>query len=96
MVPANTPAGRRVLRGPVTLTFHEVLRVIAAGEAVCPLNAHTPRYYTPPGIAYVPLHDAPATEWALIWRTSDENARLRAFVETARDFGTRDIGDRRR
>lgn len=96
MVPANTPAGRRVLRGSVTLTFHEVLRVITAGEAVCPLDAHTLGTARRPASPTVPLHDAPANEWALIWRTSDENARLRAFVETARDFGTRDIGHRRR
>ncbi|MGC9380001.1 hypothetical protein [Streptomyces sp. MH13] len=34
--------------------------------------------------------------WEPIRRTSDENAGLRVLVGTARDFDTRDIGDRRR
>lgn len=91
MVPALTPLGRRIERGPVGRTFHEVLALVAAGQIACPVNAHVPRYYTPPGIAFLPIHDAPVTEWALVWPTVDESALLQAFVRTAQDFPVRHI-----
>ncbi|MFC9294537.1 LysR substrate-binding domain-containing protein [Streptomyces sp. NPDC057011] len=94
MVPTYTPAGRRIARGSVGRTFHEVLAHVSAGEIACPVNAHVPRYYTPPGIAFLPIHDAPVTEWALVWSAADESARLRAFVQTAQDLGTRHITER--
>ncbi|MFE2727163.1 LysR family transcriptional regulator [Kitasatospora sp. NPDC059327] len=94
MVPKATGSGHPVTRGRPARTFHELLALLAAGALVCPLNAHVRRYYTPPGITFVPIHDAPATEWALIWPTAADNARLRAFVRTATEVGSRPIGDR--
>ncbi|MEV7520563.1 LysR family transcriptional regulator [Streptomyces sp. NPDC091371] len=91
MLPSHTPKGRRIERGPVGRTFHEILAHIEAGQMACPVNAHVPRYYTPPGIAFLPIHDAPVTEWALVWNTADESARLRAFLQTAQDFEARHI-----
>ncbi|MFE2325585.1 LysR substrate-binding domain-containing protein [Streptomyces sp. NPDC059385] len=91
MVPACTPLGRRIERGPVGRTFHEVLTLVVAGQVACPVNAHVPRYYTPPGVSFLPIHDAPVTEWALVWPTSDESALLRALVRTAEEFDPRHI-----
>ncbi|MFB6614255.1 LysR family transcriptional regulator [Streptomyces sp. NPDC085524] len=91
MLPAHTPLGRRIERGPVGRTFHEVLALVAAGQIACPVNAHVRRYYTPPGIAFLPIHDAPVTEWALVWPTADESALLQAFIRTAQDFPARHI-----
>ncbi|MYS86063.1 LysR family transcriptional regulator [Embleya scabrispora] len=93
MVPRRTPGGRRIARGPAGRTFHEILALIAAGRAVSPVNAHVRRYYTPPGITFLPIHDAPPTEWALVWATAGDNARIRAFARTARSLGTRAIED---
>lgn len=93
MVPTYTPAGRRIARGPVARTFHELLALVAGGHLACPVNAHVRRYYTPPGIAFLPVHDAPLTEWALVWPTAGESAPLRAFVQTAQDIGTCHIRD---
>ncbi|MBP0450050.1 LysR family transcriptional regulator [Kitasatospora sp. RG8] len=92
MLPRHTPEGRPIPRGPSARTFHEVLALIAAGRVVSPLNEHVTRYYTHPGVAYVPLHDAPPTEWALVWPTARESPRLRAFTETARSLGPRPVG----
>ncbi|MDI2131315.1 LysR family transcriptional regulator [Yinghuangia seranimata] len=91
MVPAHTAGGRPIPRGPVAKTFHEVLSLVADGRAICPLNAHVGWYYTPPGIVFVPIHDAPVTEWVLVWRSTADNAHLHAFVQTARDLGPRQI-----
>ncbi|MFF1902763.1 LysR family transcriptional regulator [Kitasatospora sp. NPDC058218] len=94
MVPKVTESGRPVPRGQVARTFHELLALLAAGQLICPLNAHVRRYYTPPGITFLPIHDAPVTQWALVWPTAAENARLRAFVQTATDVGPRPVSDR--
>ncbi|WP_327675390.1 LysR family transcriptional regulator [Kitasatospora sp. NBC_00458] len=83
MLPSSTPSGRPVPRGQSVRTFHELLALLAAGQVVCPVNAHVRRYYTPPGITFVPIHDAPATEWALVWPTAAKSARLEAFLRSA-------------
>ncbi|WP_407839130.1 LysR family transcriptional regulator [Streptomyces sp. DSM 116496] len=59
MVPTRTPLGRRIPRGPAAHTFHEILALVAAGLCVHPLGVLAARYNTHPGIAFVPLHDAP-------------------------------------
>ncbi|WP_253753099.1 LysR family transcriptional regulator [Hamadaea flava] len=83
MLPQRTPQGRVIRRGQVARTFHEVLGHIAAGRLVSPLNAHVSRYYSYPGIRFVPIEDAPLTEWALVWpRASAADPILKAFVDT--------------
>jgi DNA-binding transcriptional LysR family regulator len=87
-VPERTPGGRRIERGQVTATFQEMLTLIGAGRGVYPVGAHATRYYTRPDVTYVPFRDAPPLEWGLIWRTSAETSRVRAFDEAARDVIT--------
>ncbi|WP_258193304.1 LysR family transcriptional regulator [Streptomyces sp. MA5143a] len=91
MLPRHTPLGRPIPSGPAARTFHEILALVAAGRIVSPLNQHVTRYYTHPGISYVPLHDAPRTEWALVWCTARDSPRLHAFAETARGVGVRPL-----
>lgn len=53
MVPAYTPSGRRIARGPVARTFHELLALIAAwsprlpGQRPCRAVLHTSRHRLP-------------------------------------------------
>ncbi|GIG59936.1 LysR family transcriptional regulator [Longispora fulva] len=82
MLPKRTPEGRLIPRGPAARTFHEVLTRVAAGQLVCPLNEHVRWYYSHPGITYLPIRDAPRTEWALVWSTANRSAHLRALIET--------------
>lgn len=91
MLPASTPSGHPIPRGPHTRTFHEVLALIAAGQLVSTLNAHVRRYYTYPGVVYLPMPDAPLTEWALVWRTDRQTPLISAFAQLARDFGPQEI-----
>ncbi|ROO84757.1 LysR family transcriptional regulator [Actinocorallia herbida] len=84
MLPAATPRGRPIPRGPRATTFHAVLAQVAAGRIVCPLNAHVVRYYSHPGIAFVPIHDAPATEWSLVWPAARATPLVEAFTDAAR------------
>jgi DNA-binding transcriptional LysR family regulator len=92
MIPERTPAGRLIPRGPRPRTFHEILALVAAEQIITPLNGHVTRYYTHPGITYLPLDDAPLTRWALVWPTAaGNNAHLRGFLHTARDLGPHNI-----
>ncbi|MEU1317939.1 LysR family transcriptional regulator [Streptomyces tibetensis] len=87
MVPLRTPLGRRVPRGPIARTFHEVLTLVASGECVHPLGEVAARYNNPPGIVFLPVHDAPTLQWALTWRSSSDNPTIHALAETAADIG---------
>jgi DNA-binding transcriptional LysR family regulator len=91
MIPRRTPGGRPIRRGPGARTFHEVMSLVAAGDCVCPLNAHVTRYYSHPGVTFLPISDAQPTEWALTWPTAHESLLVRAFAETARELGPRSL-----
>ncbi|GII58261.1 LysR family transcriptional regulator [Planotetraspora thailandica] len=87
MVPLRTPGGRPVPRGPAVRTFPEALALVAAGQGVTVLNEHVARHHRHPGVVCLPIHDAPPTEWALVWRTTGESAHVRAFAQTVRQVG---------
>ncbi|MEC3953986.1 LysR family transcriptional regulator [Nocardia sp. CDC153] len=91
MLPATTPSGRPIARGPEAASFFEILPLIMSGTVVSTMNAHVAWTYTPPNITYVPIVDAPPTEWALVWLSAAESAAIRAFVDTAREIGVRAI-----
>ncbi|MFD1938732.1 MULTISPECIES: LysR family transcriptional regulator [Nonomuraea] len=87
MVPVRTPLGRRIPRGPIARTFHEILALVAAGHCVHPLGEIAARYNSPPGIVFVPIRDAPALQFALIWRSTADSPAIRALAQTAADLG---------
>ncbi|WP_067686083.1 LysR family transcriptional regulator [Nocardia jejuensis] len=86
MVPVRTPLGRRIPRGPIARTFHEILSLVASGQCVQPLGEIAARYNNPPGIVFLPMPDAPDMNWALTWRSTADNAAIRALARTAADF----------
>lgn len=77
---ADAPA---VTEGPTAETFQEALTLVGAGQGTLPAGAHTRRYYPRPDIAYLPISDAPALEWALVRPADGRTARVRSFVEAA-------------
>jgi len=87
MVPMHTPRGRRIARGPVARTFHEILALVADGECVHPLGEIAARYNNPPGIVFLPMPDAPPLRWALVWRSTNDSPAVRALAATADRLG---------
>ncbi len=87
MIPMRTPLGRRIPRGPIARTFHEIVSLVASGQYVHPLGEIAARYNSPPGIVFLPMPDAPELHWALTWRTSNDNAAIRALARTAAEYG---------
>ncbi|MEU0544728.1 LysR substrate-binding domain-containing protein [Nocardia sp. NPDC005978] len=87
MVPTHTPLGRRIPRGPIARTFHELLSLVATGQCVHPLGEIAARYNSPPGITFLPMPDAPALQWALVWRSTADNPAIRALATLATETG---------
>jgi DNA-binding transcriptional LysR family regulator len=88
VLPARTPAGRPVRRGPAVSTFYEILALVAAGDVVCTVPDEGRRYNAQPDVAFLPLHDARPVQWALIWRADSATPLVRALAEAATDCGT--------
>jgi DNA-binding transcriptional LysR family regulator len=88
-LPPRAATGEPVVRGPSAATFQAALALIAAGRGILPVTAQVGRFYARPDIAYVPITDARDAEFALVWKSSRENARIRAFAELAAGIGTR-------
>jgi hypothetical protein len=82
--PFFTPSGRPVPRGPEVATWHEEMSVVHSGEAVTAVVADAARYYPWPGLAYLPIRDAPPCRWVLVWRTAGETPLVRALAQAAR------------
>ena len=81
--PTHTRDGRPVEVGPSFGTIEEMLALVAAGRGVFAVSGQAARYYVRPDVAYLPIDDAPACEWGLIWRADRETDRVRAFVQLA-------------
>ncbi|MFF2073808.1 LysR family transcriptional regulator [Kitasatospora sp. NPDC058162] len=82
-VPLATPGGHPLRRGQEVQTCQEILSLVAAGKGVAPLAESVARYYAQPDVAFVRIHDLPPAPVTLIWRTAEENARIRALAECA-------------
>ncbi|MFF1916622.1 LysR family substrate-binding domain-containing protein [Streptomyces sp. NPDC058239] len=85
VLPTRTPAGRPVRRGPAVTTFYEILALVAAGDAVCPVPDEGRRYNAQTDVVYLPFYDAPPVQWALIWRTDRTTPLVRALAQAATD-----------
>ena len=80
----TTADGTPIRHGPTVDTLQELLALVAAGEAVCPLAGHAVAYFTRPTLAFVPFTaDAPPVRWGLTWRTTGRTERVRAFARAA-------------
>ncbi|MFD6227934.1 LysR family transcriptional regulator [Streptomyces sp. NPDC060232] len=86
LTPRRTPAGRLIRRGPTARTLQEVLALIGEGQVVSPLHQHWTRYFPYPDITYLPIRDAPTTQWALVWPTTGRNELVHAFADVVREL----------
>ncbi|MFE3073952.1 LysR substrate-binding domain-containing protein [Streptomyces sp. NPDC059247] len=82
-VPSRTPGGRPIAHGRHTTTFLEALALVGADEGAFTVGAEVNLFYVRPDVTYLPITDAPPLAWGLVWRTSSETARVRAFNDQA-------------
>lgn len=81
--PRQTPSGRPIPHGQAMTHWEDALSLVLAGKGVTPVAAAGSHYYSRPGLVFKPLTDSPDIDYALVWPTGHETARLRAFVRVA-------------
>ncbi|MDT0158275.1 LysR substrate-binding domain-containing protein [Microbacterium sp. ARD32] len=83
VAPLRTPSGRPVPRRHEVATYPEILAVVASGDVVSTVPDEGRRYYSWPGVTYLPIHDAEPVRWALIRRRERMTPVMRAFLDLA-------------
>jgi DNA-binding transcriptional LysR family regulator len=71
--------------GPATRSLDRLIQLLATGQAVTLAGDWTIPFFTRPGLAVIPVHDATPVTIALAWRTQDLTAQAARLVEVARD-----------
>ncbi|UNO41788.1 LysR family transcriptional regulator [Streptomyces sp. MST-110588] len=84
--PPCTPSGKPIRRGQPVATVHEVLSLVAAGQGLAPMVRSTAEFYARPDVAFVPIHDLPNADVALVWRKTGRKPVVAAFAETAETY----------
>ncbi|MEU9865952.1 LysR family transcriptional regulator [Streptomyces sp. NPDC047971] len=79
--PRRTPAGRPIPQGPATNYWSELLVHVATGAGVSPVAARAERFHARPGLAFVPLRDAPTVDYGLMWPAAGRNPLLLPFLD---------------
>ncbi|MGW2408437.1 LysR family transcriptional regulator [Streptomyces sp. NPDC001739] len=85
LAPYGTPSGRPITHSPTASTWQEAVSIVSSGQAAAGVSAEAATFYPWPGIAFIPIRDAPPCTWALVWRTIAETPLIRAFARTALD-----------
>lgn len=81
--PRHTPSGLPIAHAPATTYWTEVLNLVGRGKGVSCASEAAQRYYARPDVEWVPFSDATPIEYGFLWPTGAENARIRAFTDTA-------------
>ena len=83
--PTHTPMGRPIPRATAVRTSNEIVADVARGRMVHMTMAGVVMYQRD-DIALVPVADMAPLPLGLIWVTRNENAKIRALAQTARDL----------
>ncbi|MFC5833468.1 LysR family transcriptional regulator [Nonomuraea insulae] len=78
--PQRTPSGRPVPSGSIAYGWQEMLTLIGADKGVTIVSLEGANFYGRSDVAFVPFHDAPPIDYALMWRTGQDTATVQAFV----------------
>ncbi len=87
LVPRRTPSGRPIPRTQPVQTINEILSLVARGRIVHPTSSGVP-IFDRDDITLIPITDLPPLPLGLVWVSSRENPRIRAFNETAQAMTT--------
>ena len=82
LIPPHTPSGRPIRRTQPVQTINEILSLVARGRIVHPTSSDVP-IFGRGDIVLIPINDLPPLPLGLVWRTSQDNPRIRALDATA-------------
>jgi hypothetical protein len=76
-------------------TANEIFALVARGKIVHPTVRSMASLSPLEGVAFVPIRDMARLPLGLVWVTANENARIRAFAQIARQQAVRDAPEAR-
>ncbi|QKG20954.1 LysR family transcriptional regulator [Actinomadura verrucosospora] len=82
------PDGSEPRWGPTNDNVEEMLEQVAEGVAICFAPSSMARYYTRPGMVWVPLTGVEPLRVALAWADGADGPLVRAFAEVVRGLVT--------
>ncbi|NEC67598.1 LysR family transcriptional regulator [Streptomyces sp. SID9727] len=85
LFPSRTPLGLPVEHGPTAGGWQGVFLLVAAGKGATIAPLRSEPFQARAGLVYVPFEDAAPVEYALMWRTDNRSAGLRALARTVAD-----------
>ncbi|MGW1836509.1 substrate-binding domain-containing protein [Streptomyces sp. BBFR2] len=89
VVPPRTLSGRPIRRVRRVRTVPEMMRTVAAGDAIH-ISLISLADIAPPGIEVVPIHDLPPAPVTLAWlRGAEQHDHIRQFVTSAEAAASR-------
>lgn len=83
--------GSRIRIGAEVSTVDECFEAIASGRGVAFTQASTERYYSRPGLSFVPVVDIPPAAVSIAWRKDALTDEVRDFVNAARMLASFDV-----
>ncbi|MEU4396599.1 LysR family transcriptional regulator [Kribbella sp. NPDC023855] len=86
-VPRRTPSGRPIERTYRVESLQAGVALVLAGKGIGPIIAQFAQYNQHPGMAYVPLENAPSVASALVWSAARETELIRDFARLAEAHG---------
>jgi DNA-binding transcriptional LysR family regulator len=81
---ADARQGETVRLGAEVSTVDECFEAILSQRGVAFSQASTQRFYSRPGLAFVPVNDIPPSTLSIAWRIDVDSELVRDFVDTAR------------
>jgi DNA-binding transcriptional LysR family regulator len=94
-VPRVTPSGTPIPRTVQVTTANEIFALVARGKIVHPTVRSMASLSPLEGVAFVPIRDMARLPLGLVWVTANENARIRAFAQIARQQAVCDAPEAR-
>ncbi|MEU6753961.1 LysR family substrate-binding domain-containing protein, partial [Spirillospora sp. NPDC046719] len=82
------PDGSEPRWGPTNDNVEEMLEQVAEGVAICFAPSSMARYYTRPGMVWVPLTGVEPLRVALAWADGADGPLVRSFAKIVRDLAT--------
>ncbi|WP_331767915.1 LysR family transcriptional regulator [Embleya sp. NBC_00896] len=86
--PRRTPSGRPIPQGPATRFWPEVLVHVSMGVGVSTVAMRAQDFHSRPGLAFVPLHDAPPIDYGFLWPRTGLNPVASTYLDIVHELAT--------
>lgn len=86
--PRRTPSGRPIPQGPATRFWPEVLVHVSMGVGVSTVALRAKEFHSRPGLAFVPLNDAPPIDYGFLWPRTGLSPAASTYLDIVYELAT--------